>query len=117
MTDNEIDEKTATLIMLHQNVLKAVLLLGQCQPLTEPLIQAHALLLEAMRTSESVLGWQAWPPPTTPEPDEATIEDWLTYDDCQATDGCFVEESEVCQHGYPSWPRYLKMKGQCYDSA
>lgn len=109
MTENEVDGATATLIDVHQTIVVVLRTLGQPNVSQDTAFDAHMKLLNAAVTCQEVLGARAWPPPTTMQPDEATIEAWLTYDDCQATDGCFVEESEVCQHGYPSWPRYLRL--------
>lgn len=50
-------------------------------------------------TSES-----KWPEPTTDEPDQDTIFDWLIMDgNCEATDGCLIEPDGICYHGHPSW--------------
>jgi len=51
---------------------------------------------------------EAWPEPTTPEPDIEDIRPWVIGDElCEATDGCTVEPDGVCPHGYPSWLLYL----------
>lgn len=45
-----------------------------------------------------------WPEPTTDEPDQDTIFDWLIMDgNCEATDGCQIEPDGICYHGHPSW--------------
>jgi len=46
---------------------------------------------------------QAWPTPTTDEPD---LEDLMEQDGeggCDASDGCWVEPDGTCEHGHPSW--------------
>lgn len=46
---------------------------------------------------------QAWPEPTTEQPDLDTIADWIVDSVCEATDGCMVEPDGICEHGHPSW--------------
>jgi hypothetical protein len=43
------------------------------------------------------------PEPTTPEPDEDQLAEWVYDSVCEATDGCTVEPDGTCEHGHPSW--------------
>ena len=45
--------------------------------------------------------------PTTPEPSEEELWDWLFDGTCPATDGCEVEPDGTCPHGHPAWPRRM----------
>lgn len=45
--------------------------------------------------------------PTTDEPDEDQIEEWVMDSVCDATDGCTVEPDGTCPHGHVSWLMYL----------
>lgn len=45
--------------------------------------------------------------PTTDEPDDETLEEWVLEGGCEATDGCWVEPDGECEHGHLSWMRYL----------
>lgn len=49
----------------------------------------------------------AWPVPTTDQPDEETLMEWYGDSGCEATDGCWVEPDGICPDGYPSWMFYL----------
>jgi len=44
-----------------------------------------------------------WPEPTTDEPTDDDIEEWIMDSVCEATDGCEVEHDGHCPHGHPSW--------------
>jgi hypothetical protein len=44
-----------------------------------------------------------WPEPTTDDPTEEQIEEWMLDSTCEATDGCDVEPDGQCPHGHPSW--------------
>jgi len=48
-----------------------------------------------------------WPEPTVEEPDMDLLQEWLMDSVCEATDGCEIEHDGVCEHGHPSWFRYL----------
>lgn len=49
-----------------------------------------------------------WPKPTEPEPSVEEMEEWeWEGGGCEATDGCWVEPDGTCEHGHPSWMRYL----------
>lgn len=48
-----------------------------------------------------------WPEPTEPEPDLETLKFWTFDGVAEATDGCTIEPDGVCEHGFPSWLRYL----------
>jgi hypothetical protein len=48
-----------------------------------------------------------YPAPTEPEPGLETLGDWVMDGVAQATDGCNVEPDGICEHGNPSWLRYL----------
>ena len=49
------------------------------------------------------IGRTIQPAPTTEEPDLETIEEWDGDGGAEATDGCWVEQDGVCEHGHPSW--------------
>jgi hypothetical protein len=49
----------------------------------------------------------AYPEPTTPQPDEETLQQWDADGGCEATDGCWVEYDGTCPHGHPSWLIHL----------
>jgi len=52
--------------------------------------------------------FQAQLPPTVPQPSLEQLMEWESQDgSCEATDGCWVEPDGHCEHGYPSWLRYL----------
>ena len=58
--------------------------------------------------NELLLGVDSkWPEPTEPTPDDEQLEFWVYDSVCEATDGCRIEPDGVCQHGHPSWLRYL----------
>lgn len=44
-----------------------------------------------------------YPTPTEDAPDIDMLEEWMMDGGCEATDGCWVEEDGVCEHGHPSW--------------
>ncbi len=44
-----------------------------------------------------------YPVPTEEEPDIEMLEEWMMDGGCEATDGCWVEQDGVCEHGHPSW--------------
>ena len=48
-----------------------------------------------------------WPEPTEPTPSDEQLAYWVFDSVCDATDGCMVEPDGVCEHGCPSWLRYL----------
>ena len=49
----------------------------------------------------------AYPTPTTREPDIDELEMAVFDGECPATDGCIVETDGCCPHGHVSWLRYL----------
>ncbi len=44
-----------------------------------------------------------WPLPTTDEPSDYILKEWMLDTVCEATDGCIVELDGTCSHGHPSW--------------
>jgi len=48
-----------------------------------------------------------YPSPTKPEPTMDVLEDWMMDGTAESTDGCIVEPDGTCEHGHPSWLRYL----------
>ncbi len=48
-----------------------------------------------------------YPSPTEPEPRMDILEQWMLDGVAEATDGCTVEPDGTCEHGHPSWLRYL----------
>lgn len=45
-----------------------------------------------------------WPRPTTPQPDDDRLADFVMDSVCEATDGCDnIEPDGWCEHGHPSW--------------
>jgi hypothetical protein len=48
-----------------------------------------------------------YPSPTEPEPTMDVLEGWMLDGTAEATDGCTVEPDGTCEHGHPSWLRYL----------
>jgi hypothetical protein len=55
--------------------------------------QRYIIQDERRRVKEGLLT-----PPTMDE-----VEEWMTEDSCQATDGCWVEPDGWCEHNHPSW--------------
>jgi len=56
-----------------------------------------------------------WPDPTTEEPTSETLMEWVDQGGCRATDGCWLEEGQVCEHGYPSWAVVLGLASESSD--
>ena len=48
-----------------------------------------------------------YPKPTTQRPTQDELEEWMSDGGCETTDGCWVEPDGTCEHGHPSWLRYL----------
>lgn len=44
---------------------------------------------------------------TTPVPEVAQLEEWMSDAGCQATDGCWVEPDGKCEHGHSSWMLHM----------
>lgn len=44
-----------------------------------------------------------YPEPTTEEPTQEELAEFVYDSVCPATDGCDVEPDGVCEHGHPSW--------------
>jgi len=41
------------------------------------------------------------------EPDFSTLMRWFVDGECEATDGCPIEQDGYCEHGNPSWFIFL----------
>lgn len=51
-----------------------------------------------------------WPKPKMKAPSIKTIQKWdWDLGQCKATDGCWTDQDNVCEHGYPSWMLYWDM--------
>jgi len=50
-----------------------------------------------------------YPAPTVDRPSIDQLTEWEAEGGCEATDGCWVESDGRCEHGHPSWLRYLGM--------
>ncbi|MGH8549815.1 MAG: hypothetical protein ACRERU_14665 [Methylococcales bacterium] len=48
------------------------------------------------------------PDPISDEPSRDELQKWFSEDTgCAATDGCWIATDGLCEHGHPSWLRYL----------
>jgi hypothetical protein len=45
--------------------------------------------------------------PAEKRPSTRTLERWESDGGCETTECCWVEPGGTCEHGYPSWLRYL----------
>ena len=49
------------------------------------------------------------PAPTVEKPTLEELQEWTDDGGCEATDGCWVEPDDICEHGHPSWLLHLGM--------
>lgn len=97
--DDETDQKH-TAEVLHQ------MLALQVKDLQKQMVglKRQYKLASVAEVSREAAGW---PRPKRKQPSLRTLQKWEWSGIAEATDGCRIEPDGVCEHGYPSWLRYL----------